>query len=215
MSGEVGQYGAVPVGPIAEEFSGQSQLQAHAVDAMAAAVDGRVVPPGAGSLAFPPVVVTGLLQGAEAESDAVELVAGEVLTRDLDPLRWGRARQMRQCRGDRVDVGSPIEEQVYVTDRQVDPLQAGRPGPHQAMPEPGSDRRDQVEAFAQHCFEVAPVAQRAGVDLNHGREYARRVRHGRLSPRTAGEGRPLRATSLRCCGFGHGRCQVSSIQSAM
>jgi hypothetical protein len=65
---------------------------------------------------------------------------------------------VRQSCGDPVNVGSPGDEQVHVADRQIDPLQAARTDSYQAVREPWSGRCDEVEAFAQHRFQVTSVA---------------------------------------------------------
>jgi hypothetical protein len=84
---------------------------------------------------------------------------------------------VRQGCGDRINVGPPLEQQVHVTDRQIDALQARRPSTDQPMAEIRSDRPDQVETLAQHHFQIPPIPQRARLDLNHEREYPRGVRH--------------------------------------
>jgi hypothetical protein len=79
VGAEVGKQRLVPVGTIAHKLGGQPQFQTHAVDTVATDVDGDEVPPRAGPLALPSVLLAWLLQGAETEADTVELVAREVL----------------------------------------------------------------------------------------------------------------------------------------
>jgi hypothetical protein len=150
VSPEVGQERLVTVGAIAEELGGQPELQPHAFDAVPAPVHGDVVPPRAGSLAFPTILTARYFHRADLESDAVKAVAGEVLPGRCEPLRGGHTGQVRQRFGNSVHVAASLDEDVDITHRQVNALQASRCRAEEPVLEPRSDSPDQVEAGAQH-----------------------------------------------------------------